>query len=42
MNLAILGFESIGKELYEILISKKSLIYRNYTILQKSSNNSKS
>lgn len=32
MNLAILGFESLGRKLYEILIAKKSEIYRNYDV----------
>ena len=32
MNIAILGFESLGRKLYEILIAKKSEIYRNYDL----------
>ena len=32
MNLAILGFEGLGRKVYEILIAKKSLLFRNYDV----------
>lgn len=32
MNIAILGFQSLGRKVFEILTAKKSLIYRNYDI----------